>query len=531
MLSRWPIRNKLIIGLALLLAIILALAWGGIQGLNSYRGLVRSLRRVYELPLATQLMQHVSNLRVTLSEAHSLGQMGVPGTKGSLLPSVNDLVQEEFRLHLECTRYTLDKYCEQLTDNSPKDPIGDSSREWMTVHAIEQSLARIDDVNRREDWVLDRVQVGKLGGELEYLEELAAELPSYLHDNIRDFTEEAKGQYRALLILAWVTTILTVLMFGLFLKLFYEWVFRPLRVLIKGSRKVAAGNFDYHIRLDTHDEMSELAAAMNEMTSQFRAIRNDLDRQVRERTQQVVRSEQLASVGFLAAGVAHEINNPLASIAMCAESLESRMDEACDGSDPQRKLERNYLRMIQTEAFRCKEITERLLDFSRIGDLKRHPADLRELVQGVIEMIGHIGKYSEKHVELVPGEPVIVSINAQEIKQVALNLIVNGLDSLDPGGIVRVELSSKGGMAEMLVADNGCGMTDEVRKNLFEPFFTRRRGGQGTGLGLSIVYRIIADHAGGIEAHSDGPGRGSQFIVRLPLAASIKETQHHYQAA
>ena len=98
-------------------------------------------------------------------------------------------------------------------------------------------------------------------------------------------------------------------------------------MLIAGSRRVAAGEFGYRIRLDTDDEMAELAEAMNDMTARFQAIRDDLDRQVQERTKQVVRSEQLASVGFLAAGVAHEINNPLASIALCAESLEGRVRE------------------------------------------------------------------------------------------------------------------------------------------------------------------------------------------------------------
>ncbi|HEX3872222.1 MAG TPA: HAMP domain-containing sensor histidine kinase [Pirellulales bacterium] len=529
MLSRRCIRDKLLFGLVLLLVIVGVLSWGGIQGLYAYRGLIRSLRRVYELPLATQLMRHVGNLRVTLSEARSFEQVNLPGSEP--LAAISELIHEEFRLHLEGSRYTLAKYKEQLTDNSPDDPIGDSRGEWATVYAIEQSLTRIDEINRRENWVLDCVQVGKLGGELEYLEELTAELPSYLHENIRDFTEEARGQYRGLLALSWVTSATTVLMFGLFVKLFYEWVFRPLRVLIKGSRKVAAGNFDYHIHLDNSDEMSELATAMNEMTSRFRAIRDDLDRQVRERTQQVVRSEQMASVGFLAAGVAHEINNPLASIAMCAESLEDRIGEVLTTENSQHDLVRNYLRMIQSEAFRCKEITERLLDFSRIGDVKRQTADLRELVQGVIDMIGHIGKYSEKHVELAPGDLLLVSINAQEIKQVVLNLIVNGLDSLDSGGIVRVELATCDGMAEMAVVDNGCGMTDEVRKHLFEPFFTRKRGGQGTGLGLSIAYRIIADHGGAIEVHSDGPGHGSRFTVCLPLVESNKELYHHYQAA
>src|SRR5207237_2229908 len=127
--------------------------------------------------------------------------------------------------------------------------------------------------------------------------------------------------------------------------------------------------FGYRISLDTDDEMSELAEAMNDMTARFQEIRDGLDRQVRERTKQVVRSEQLASVGFLAAGVAHEINNPLASIALCAESLEGRLLDLVskNGESEQSELVQRYLKMIQSEAFRCKEITEKLLDFSRTG--------------------------------------------------------------------------------------------------------------------------------------------------------------------
>ena len=132
----------------------------------------------------------------------------------------------------------------------------------------------------------------------------------------------------------WIASVTAALFFALFVRLFYRWMFRPLRILIRGSREVAGGNFDFRIRMDTRDEMAELAEAMNDMTRRFQDIRDDLDRQVQERTKQVVRNEQLASVGFLAAGVAHEINNPLASIAMCAESLEGRIREALAARRP-----------------------------------------------------------------------------------------------------------------------------------------------------------------------------------------------------
>jgi two-component system, NtrC family, sensor kinase len=530
LLSKRPIRHKLLIGLVLLLVIVALLSWGGIHGLYAYRSLVRSLgRRVTELPLASQFSQNVSDLRIALSDRRGAREPEVTGQDFS--PLTIHLARQEFSLKLDVAMSTLSKYRGQLMDNPASTRIGDSRREWQTVQAIDESLARVKQASLDEDWVLDEIRVGRLGAELEYLQELAAELPSYLYENIREFTEEARQQYRTLLALTWITAVATVGMFALFVKLFYEWIFRPLKRLIKGSRKVASGQFNYRIHLDTHDEMSELAAAMNDMTTRFRDIRDDLDRQVQERTKQVVRSEQLASVGFLAAGVAHEINNPLASIAMCAESLEGRLEEVLPNEHPQHDLVRNYLRMIQSEAFRCKEITEKLLDFSRMGEVKHTSADLRELVQGVIDMIGHLGKYHEKHLELVPGEPVFAAVNSQEIKQVVLNLIVNGLDSLDPGGTVRVTVEKQQGEAVMTFADNGCGMTDEVLQHLFEPFFTRRRSGQGTGLGLSIAYRIVADHEGTMDVYSAGPGRGAQFSVRLPLVESHKEIAHRYQAA
>lgn len=544
MLAKWPIRNKLLIGISLLLVIVTILSYSGFHGLYAYRSLVRGLsRRVYELPLANEFSQRVSDLRVTLSETRGLRDMQSAGLSS---PLGARLAREEFRIHLQNARNPLARYKEMLVSSDDDSfSISDNRREWQTVGEIEKTLARIDDVNHDEDWLFDKLKFGQLTGEVEHLQRLAADLPSFLHDNIREFTADARSQYRTLIFLTWCTSVTTVVMFILFIHLVYRWILRPLRVLVKGSRKVAAGNFHYRIALDTRDEMAELAEALNAMTSRFQDIRDDLDRQVQERTKQVVRNEQLASVGFLAAGVAHEINNPLASIALSAESLESRLRDMLDGSQSAPDADEcavigKYLRMIQSEAFRCKGITEKLLDFSRMGEVKRAPTDLRELVEGVIEMIGHLGKYQDKKVEFSYGPSVTAAVNSQEIKQVVLNLLTNALDSLDPGGKVAVALSARHGQAELIFTDNGCGMTPEVLEHLFEPFFTRRRNGQGTGLGLSITYRIVADHDGSILVHSDGPGMGSQFQVRLPLAAprtsesehpSHKETAHRYQAA
>ena len=173
--------------------------------------------------------------------------------------------------------------------------------------------------------------------------------------------------------------------------------------------------------------------------------------------------------------------------------------------------------MIQEEAFRCKSITEKLLDFSRCDDIQRERTDLAGLIQGVVEMIRHMGKYRGKKIVFQPREAVMAHVDGQEIKQVVLNLVVNALDS--HGGRRHAADRRSGtadGMAEMVFTDNGCGMPPEVLENIFEPFFTKRRVGKGTGLGLSITHRIISQHHGEITATSPGEGQGATFTVRLP---------------
>jgi signal transduction histidine kinase len=176
-----------------------------------------------------------------------------------------------------------------------------------------------------------------------------------------------------------------------------------------------------------------------------------------------------------------------------------------------------YLKMIQEEAFRCKEITERLLEFSRTGERRREPTDLSELIQSVLDMAQHLQNRKGKQVLFDPPGPVIAGINAQEIKSVVLNLVVNALDSMEEGGTLAVMLRQQHEMAEMVFTDTGCGMASDVLENIFEPFFTRSRTGKGTGLGLTITHRIITQHGGEIEAASAGLNSGSTFTVRLPL--------------
>lgn len=550
MLSHWPIITKLKLGLGLLCVTVVALFVSAYYGLYAYRGLVKSLSaRSTELPLAAQVGQELLDLRDILSQAHErvelAGQVhliaGVDELEATseLFFSYYDasMLDKQFRFNLGEFVDALDDYRRQLdlTAEAAAPRLGDDSQERLTLARIDAVLKTIVEADLEKDWMLDKSRIHELSEKFENLRDLVASLPSYLHIKFQELADDVRSQYRTAIVSAWVNAAVALILLITSVRLFYKWFAEPLQKLVQGSREVAKGKYSHRIHLDTKDEIGELAEAMNEMTAQFQHTRDDLDRQVRERTKQVVRSEQLASVGFLAAGVSHEINNPLASIALCSESLESRINELFEGREDADAenvaVVHNYLQMIQEEAFRCKQITEKLLDYARMGDSQKHGTDLRDLAGGVIEMVQHLGKYQDKKLEFLPGEPVIVEVNAQEMKQVVLNLVTNGLESLDPGGSVRVLVERDRNEARIVVEDNGCGMTDEVQKHLFEPFFTRRHSGQGTGLGLSITYRIVQEHDGEIQVSSDGVGRGSRFVVVLPVHPLSKEKHHRYQAA
>jgi len=301
----------------------------------------------------------------------------------------------------------------------------------------------------------------------------------------------------------------------LLIRLSFVWIFKPLHILIEGSRQVASGNYGTRIELTSNDEIAELADAMNFMTEQFEEkvrqleeSRRDLDEKVKQKSRELVRSERLASVGFLAAGVAHEINNPLMAISACTESLQRRPNDT--------EHVKRYLTMIQEEAFRCKGITERLLGLARKESKERTKTDFVPIITDMLEMLRQQDAFKRKNVTLDLPKSFEITVNAQEMKQVVLNLLTNAFQNTDEAGQVQIRLCTVENMAMLSIQDDGAGMDAEVLHNIFEPFFTRQKGGSGTGLGLSITHRIIEEHQGRISAHSEGPGKGALFVVELP---------------
>jgi two-component system NtrC family sensor kinase len=228
------------------------------------------------------------------------------------------------------------------------------------------------------------------------------------------------------------------------------------------------------------------------------------------------RAEKLAAVGRLAAGVVHEINNPLATIAACAEALEQRIDEGeFEMSDAETDLA-EYLGLIKSEAFRCKTITTDLLDFSRMRVGERNPVDVGEIVRSASNLITHQKRGSgiTQEIEVEDNLPQ-VSADGSQIQQAVIALATNAIDAMSDGGELTFRAFTKGARVVIEVADTGAGIPQKNMPKIFEPFFTTKEVGKGTGLGLSVCYGIVSEHGGRINVRSN-VGKGTTFSIFLP---------------
>ena len=536
MLEKQRIRSQMYFGVTMLLVIVAILSWSSFHGALKFRKIIKSSRgRAYEMPLVAELSLKISDLRATISDIGT-GEPCQVYQSATSYTAIDELPPDaltKIRHALRPVRSAFEKYQFQLENSDTDNPLGNNSDELKFVKHFDEAISQIECVadGSKSNWIWDGPQsLQTLEDEVDDLLVETSKLPKFLNLRMEDVAKKARTEYHVWMLLSALLTLGAFMLLFILIKRFNERIFLPLEALIDGSRIVASGRYNHRIALKSDDEMAELAGAFNDMTANFQQIKCELNRKVQERTKEVVRSEKMASVGFLAAGVAHEINNPLASIAWSAESLESRIYDILNPTTELSEFEQHaqiedmkkYLRRIQEEAFRCKGITAALLDFSRMGEATKQSANLSEIIQTVIDMVRPLSKYRGRKIVFHQDPSIHASVNAQEIKQVALNLITNSLDSVTEGGTVEIRLERDNKNAVLVVRDNGCGMTDEVIQHLFEPFFTRKRDGQGTGLGLSITYQIIQEHNGTITPFSQGPGQGSTFTITLPLVGNEK---------
>lgn len=405
------------------------------------------------------------------------------------------------------------------------DPEGSAGHEALEDRTVEDSLVTLRSVlqtvaapaaTHGGNWT---EQVSKL----EHMQRLLRVMADDADSLVAKTQEKTRRSVRNAL-LAIAVTFVAIAVVAITLSISqYRGIMRPLRAMRDGVRRIASGKFNQRLPAQGEREFIELTEDFNHMAAELEGLHGDLEAKVAAKSRELVQSERLASVGFLAAGVAHEINNPLGIMSGFAELSLKKLRTAPDSAAVEDA--RKSLQIIRDEAFRCREITEQLLTMSRGGgSATRSPVDLHGVIDDVAAMVAAHATYRNRRIEIDVEQRAELTVlgDDAEMRQVLLNLCVNAMEAVDPAaGVVRIACRRDGDSVELSVEDNGCGMTESVCAHVFEPFFTARRGERrGTGLGLSITRAIIESLGGSIRVESGGVGHGSRFIARIPACRS-----------
>jgi len=297
----------------------------------------------------------------------------------------------------------------------------------------------------------------------------------------------------------------------------------PLTQLQWISKQIAEGNYTHDFAVRGPVEIEQLGRSLNQMSKQLETEKRELEewattleKKVAERADemkkinsQLFRSEKLASLGKLAAGVAHEINNPLTGIL----TNSSLLLEDLPADDPRRE----DVEVMVHETIRCREIVKRLLDFARQTKPQKRLADINALIENIILLVRNQTSFRNILIEkqLEAGLPEVL-VDPDQIQQVFVNVILNAAEAMPKGGTLTIKSAISVGGQQLVVtlADTGPGIPEEVRERIFDPFFTTKE--HGTGLGLSITYGIVEQHGGSISVESS-VGKGSMFVIQLPV--------------
>ncbi|OGP53030.1 MAG: hypothetical protein A2Y65_08980 [Deltaproteobacteria bacterium RBG_13_52_11] len=342
--------------------------------------------------------------------------------------------------------------------------------------------------------------------------------------------KEIKGET---ILFATITIVVISAIIGLFIQ---RAVYRPVKKLADGTTKVAAGDFDHALLHRSDDEIGQLADSFNKMTQRLkkddREIKDlikNLEKKVEERTaklkatqNQLLQSEKLASIGKLAATIAHEINNPLNGILTYTKLIERKLaeDSLKEGEIPKF---RSYLTIMERETERCSTIVRNLLDFARQREPSLKPdVNINEVLEETLSLLADQVTMQEITLKKRYSELPPIMADPMQLRQAFFNIIVNSCEAIQNEGklIIITTYSKKKREIKVEIADNGVGILEEHLPKIFDPFFTSKE--MGTGLGLSVVYGIISSHQGKIEAKSK-VREGTTIIITLPTDGKTTE--------
>ncbi len=289
-------------------------------------------------------------------------------------------------------------------------------------------------------------------------------------------------------------------------------VLMPVKSLKEGAQRIGEGDFSYRLKVTSHDEIGSLSEVFNRMAENLQKLK-----EMQERLQH---SERLASIGRFTAGIAHELNNPIANIIGLLKLIDREIEEESPLKED--------IGIVLSEAGRCGSIVRDLLVYTRQSTPRKEPTDMIGLVEGIAELIrkGLNRKAIELNISsLVPN--TVVMVDPVQMEQVVRNLLLNAVQSIDGKGRVDVVLGREDGKLVVSVTDTGCGIKKEDLGRIFYPFYSTKKTGQGTGLGLTVCYSIVENHGGRLEVEST-VGKGSTFRVILPASSTSKQERKVY---
>jgi signal transduction histidine kinase len=343
----------------------------------------------------------------------------------------------------------------------------------------------------------DRDEVAKLGNELEAVVDRVVEINAELNADLEARSLTARRRAEALRDRSVVWTIACFALAIGFAAAVGWWltrtIVRRVESLRRGARRIGAGDLDARIELSGHDEFAELATSFNQMAVSLAQEQAAL-----------VRSQKLASIGQVAAGVAHELNNPLSVILGYAKLL--RAEPGTDADE---------LRIIEDEARLCQRIVQELLDLARPHRLEIGQVDLAMIAREAVDRLEDAGALRDHRVHVLAAHPILVSADAGKLRQVIANVVVNAAEAIEATGTITIDATRTAHRATLTIADDGPGIAPAVRDQIFEPFVTTKP--RGTGLGLAIAYAIVDAHGGSI-AISSSPESGTLVSLQLPVS-------------
>lgn len=485
--------GKLILGF-LLIAALEALVLGAV-GFYSLRRSIAINRQLEEISLS---------LEATRSLGLDLEQVSQPLDEyllgGGYTPKV-----DKFRGALSVVRSSLKSCGSAVCHGAAKEP--------QAMAAVLSPL--IADVQEKGMAIFESKKIGKdpaqMRAEIESVvsqaRSLMGTMSTALSERVGDLRRESARIGQRTILLFFLFTSLSLGLTGAVAFAVARHITVPVLDLLGGTWRIMEGDLDHRVGARTHDEIGELAHSFNAMVQTLKEYKDRLDdysrsleEKVRLRTEELKRaqesllqSEKLASIGLLASGVAHELNNPLTSILMNVNLL---IEEVGDKPDIHRELKR-----ISDDTLRCKRIIDDLRDFSRRHELDVRSSSLNDVVGSTLGLVRHqlelhgitLRQDFSPDIPLIPCDP-------DRIRQVLMNVFVNAIQAMPRGGTLTVRTVLREGLVEIAVQDTGSGIPREIRGKIFDPFFTTKEA--GTGLGLSIVYRIVEEHGGRVEVES-----------------------------